>query len=45
MSGSASGEHGGIDLENITTGVNARTRAASKELPEALKALLSQQGE
>ncbi|GFH24102.1 DNA helicase, partial [Haematococcus lacustris] len=40
MSGSASGEHGGIDLENITTGVNARARAAGRDLPQELKRLL-----
>ena len=41
MSGSAAGAHGGIDLENITTGVNPKSRAAAKELPEELKKLLS----
>lgn len=40
MSGSAAGAHGGIDLENITTGTNATAREKQKHLSDDLRKLV-----
>lgn len=44
MSGSAAGDSGGIDLENIHTGVTAKAREKAAALPAELRKLLSSNG-